>query len=95
MKWIPYFKNKGESVMDALKDIKEPPTVYHQFFVQRGDVLLEFVEKIVTERIKQDDFEKMTKVQCAFLGYNALLGLMQQLSVDINALEKAKTLKKK
>ncbi len=81
--WVAFFKPKGERVTDAMKANNVPVHEFYNFYKKNGDAQLEFIEKIINERIKEDSFGKMSQVQLAYLGLNALQSFQKQIMVEI------------
>lgn len=92
--WVAFFKPKGERVIDAMHDNKIDSAAFYRFYKKHGDDQLEFVEKIINERIKQDSFTNLSNVQCAYLGLFALQSLQKEIMVETYA-EEEKSLKEK
>jgi len=89
--WIPYYKGaKGERIVDAMDKNNVNYSDFYNFYQKYGDMQLEFIEKITTERLRSEEFSNMTPVQAAFLGYDIMLSFMKQLSVEIYAIEQEK-----
>lgn len=87
--WIPHYKKKGERVIDALNKNNIDYGEFYRFYQKHGDMQLEFLEKMTMERVRSEDFGSMTTVQAAFLGYEALLSFMKELSAEVYTEQKA------
>lgn len=85
MRWIPFFKTGGERVVDVMRENNVLVHEFVNFYKDNGDMQLEFVEKILNERIKEDSFSKLSNVQCAYLGLQALQSLQKQIIVEVYA----------
>lgn len=94
--WIPHYKKNGERVIDALDSNGINYTDFYSFYQKHGDMQLEFLEKMTMERVRSAEFGHMTPVQAAFLGYEALLSFMKELSAEVYTMdEEAKQKAKK
>jgi hypothetical protein len=80
--WIPFFKPKGELVIDVMAEHNIPVHEFYNFYRKNGDSQLEFVEKILNERVKEDSFSKLSNVQCAYLGLQALQSFQKEIMVE-------------
>ena len=90
--WIPYWKVKddediGESIIEEMERRNISSNEFREFYVKHGDTEIEFMEKLIMERIKQGDLDKMSKIECAFLGLSEFHEFMKQIVVEINARE--------
>ena len=80
--WVPFFKPKGERVLDVMRSNNIDTNALYTFYKKHGDDQLEFVEKIINERIKEDSFSKLSNIQCAYLGLFALQSFQKQIMVE-------------
>jgi len=83
--WVPFFKTGGERVIDVMAENGTPVHKFYNFYKECGDDQLEFIEKIINERVKEDSFKELSPVQCAYLGLNALQSLQKELMVETYA----------
>jgi len=81
--WVPYFKPKGERVIDIMADNGVQVNDFYQFYKKDGDAQIEFIEKIINERIKEDSFKTLSNVQCAYLGLQALQSFQKEIMVEV------------
>lgn len=83
LKWIPFYKNNGERVIDALVENKINYSEFYLFFQKHGDMLLQFIEKMTIDELKGESYKKMSDTQRAFIGHTALFSFMKELSAEV------------
>jgi hypothetical protein len=82
-RWLIFYKEGGGFLTSGLKLLGVEPEDLRAFYKKSGDDQLELVEKYITEKLKDDHSEKMTRTELAFLGYNALIDIAQQLEAEL------------
>jgi hypothetical protein len=82
-KWLIFYKEGGGFLTAGLKALGMEPEELRAFYKKNGDDQLELVEKYITEKLKDDHSEKLTRTELAFLGYNALIDIAQQLEAEL------------
>ena len=100
--WIPFWKKESTVLLeDTLLEMFDNDTkklhALKGFFVDYGDLLIDYMEKASFEKMKEREFTDMTDVEKGMLGYGLLSGFMQQLMSEhyVGIMQKQQAIKAK
>jgi len=86
--WQPFWQKDAKFLTDEMEKLGLNVAEFADFYRKNGDAQIAFLEKIILEKIKENNFAEMTEIQKAFLGYYAMAEFMKQIEVELNAKKK-------